>query len=142
MTDTAQLTELQLALLRVLWDRKEATVTELVEALRPERTLAPTTVATLLTRLEKRGIVGHTTRARHYVYRPRVSEAEVRRTMVSDLTERLFAGDAAALVSHLVTTGEISAGDLARVRALVSRPEPSEPSRPDTPRTERRHGRR
>ena len=73
MPDTTQLTDLQLALLRVLWTRGEATVTEMVEALRPERDLAPTTVATLLSRLEKRRVVSHSTRARQYVYRARVS---------------------------------------------------------------------
>jgi predicted transcriptional regulator len=131
-----QLTELQLALLRVLWERGEATVAELCDALRPGRALAATTVATLLSRLERRGIVSHVSRARQYVYRAEVNQADVRRSMVSDLTERLFAGDATALVSHLVTTGEIAAGDLERVRALVAEHE----KRSD--RKEKRHDRR
>src|SRR2546430_643963 len=52
-----QLTELQLAILRVLWDRSEATVQDIWEALHAERGLAQTTVATMLSRLERRGIV-------------------------------------------------------------------------------------
>src|SRR2546421_5112959 len=52
-----QLTELQLAILRVLWDRSEATVQEIWEALHAERGLAQTTVATMLSRLERRGVV-------------------------------------------------------------------------------------
>ncbi len=131
-----QLTELQLVLLRLLWDRGAATVAELCDALRPDRTLAPTTVATLLSRLEKRGIVGHSTRARQYVYRAEVSEADARRSMVNELTERLFAGDATELVSHLLTSGEIAAGDVARVRALVAKHEAKQDGK------EKRHDRR
>jgi len=114
-----QLTELQIALLRVLWDRGQATVAEICEALRPERGLALTTVATLLSRLEKRGIVTHETRARQYVYRALVTESEVQRSMVRELTEQLFDGDVTALMSHLLTGREMSPGDLERLQALL-----------------------
>lgn len=120
MTDAPPLTELQVALLRVLWERKEATVAEICAALRSERPLAPTTVATLLSRLEKRGVVRHRTVARQYVYRAVVSEQEVRRSMVGDLTERLFDGDVAALVSHLLTSEAVGPDDLQKVRALLA----------------------
>ncbi|MEZ4587230.1 MAG: BlaI/MecI/CopY family transcriptional regulator [Gemmatimonadales bacterium] len=119
MTETHSLTELQLAILRVLWERSEATAAEITDALRPERGLAQTTIATILSRLEKRGIVDHETRSRQFVYRPLVSESEVRQSMVSELTERLFEGDVTALVSHLLTDREISPGDLARVKSLI-----------------------
>ena len=119
MADAVPLTELQVALLRILWTREEATVAEICDALRPERALAPTTVATLMSRLEKRGVVTHRTDARQYVYRATVSEAEVRRSMVDELTERLFDGDATALVSHLLTAGAVKAGDLQKVRELI-----------------------
>jgi predicted transcriptional regulator len=123
MPDTTQLTDLQLALLRVLWARDEATVAEMVEALRPERELAPTTVATLLSRLEKRGVVSHTSRARQYVYRACVSEEEVRDSMVNGLTDTLFGGDVAALMSHLLDARAIRPGDLDKVRDLIARAE-------------------
>ena len=117
--DVHQLTELQIALLRVLWDRGQATVAEICEVLRPERGLALTTVATLLSRLEKRGIVAHDVRARQYVYRALVTEPEVRRSMVQELTAQLFDGDVTALVSHLLTGREISPGDVDRLKALL-----------------------
>jgi BlaI family transcriptional regulator, penicillinase repressor len=125
MPDTTQLTELQLSLLRVLWTRGEATVQDMVEALRPERDLAPTTVATLLSRLEKRRVVSHTTRTRQYVYRARVSESAVRASMVNGLTDTLFGGDVAALMSHLLDARAVSPGDLERVRDLIARAEAS-----------------
>ncbi|HEV8237756.1 MAG TPA: BlaI/MecI/CopY family transcriptional regulator [Thermoanaerobaculia bacterium] len=119
MSETHLLTDLQLAVMRVLWERGEASVVEIWEALRPERGLAQTTVATLLSRLEKRGAVTHRREARQFVYRPEVSEPEVRRVMVRELTARLFAGDVTALVSHLLAAREVSPGDLAKVKQLI-----------------------
>ncbi len=119
MTPRLELSELQLAVMRVLWQKKKAAVAEVQEALKLERDLALTTVATVLTRLEKAGLVTHRASGRHYLYRPLVSEEEVRRSMVSVLAERLFEGDVAALVSHLVNAREIKPGDLARVRQLI-----------------------
>ena len=119
MTPPLELSELQLAVMHVLWQKKKAAVTEVQEALKADRNLALTTVATVLTRLEKAGLVAHRASGRHYLYRPLVSEEEVRRSMVSVLAERLFEGDVAALVSHLVNAREIKPGDLARVRQLI-----------------------
>jgi len=119
MSETHQLTDLQIAIMRVLWERGQATVAEICDALRPERGLALTTVATLLSRLEKRGVVTHETRARQFVYRPVVSEADVRRSMLSELTEQLFDGDVAELMSHLLTGREVSPGDIDRLKAML-----------------------
>jgi BlaI family penicillinase repressor len=119
MSDTHQLTELQIAIMRVLWEKGQATVAEICETLRGERGLALTTIATLLSRLEKRGVVTHETRARQFVYNPLVTEAEVRHSMVHELTERLFDGDVAELMTHLLSGREISPGDLERIKAML-----------------------
>jgi BlaI family penicillinase repressor len=115
----AVLSDLQLEVMRVLWRQGEATVQEVQEALRPGRKLAPTTVATTLSRLEERGAVAHRRDGRQFVYRPLLEEGTVRRSMVRQLTERLFQGDAAALVNHLLTHREIDREDLERIRALL-----------------------
>jgi len=119
MPKTHQLTELQLAIVRLLWERGEATVTELWEALHPERGLAQSTLATILSRLEKRDVVAHRTQARQFIYRAIVTEAEARHSMVRELTSLLFEGDATALVSHLLTAEDVSPGDLKRIRAML-----------------------
>ena len=120
MPETHQLTDLQIAIMRILWDRREATVVEIAEALRDERGLAQTTIATLLSRLERRGVVSHRTRARQFVYAPLVTESEVQRSMVTELTERLFDGDVAALMTHLLSAREVSSGDLERLKELIA----------------------
>ena len=129
MTDRQQLTELQIAILRLLWERGEASVAELWEALYPERKLAQTTVATIVARLQRRGILSRRTRDRQFVYKTLLTEADVQHSMVSELTERLFAGDVTALVSHLLSARDMSPGDLARVREMI---ESTEPSKGDT----------
>jgi len=115
-----QLSDQQLAFMRVLWDLGEATAADVHEALTEQgQTLAPTTVATTLTRLEKRGLVGHRTRGRQYVYQALVAEHEARRTMLARLTDYFFGGDTEALVTHL-TDAEIGEDDLEEVKKMIT----------------------
>jgi len=123
MPKTYTLGDLQHAIMSVLWQEKEATVAQVHQDLLAERGLAPTTVATMLMKMEKKGVVAHRKDGRRYVYRPTVSEAEVRSSMVGELTQRLFGGNSAALVSHLLTEGDIDSEDLEQLRALVARHE-------------------
>jgi predicted transcriptional regulator len=119
MSRTQKLSELQMAVMRVLWDRGEATVAEVHEELQRERDLALTTVATVLSRLEKQEVLTHRTQGRQYIYCPAVSEHDVRRSMLADLTERVFYGDVAALVSNLLNERDVTQDELARVKALI-----------------------
>ena len=114
------LTELQIAVMRVLWRRGAATVAEVQDELRRDgRPLAQTTVATLLTRLAKRDVVGCRPAERPYVYEPRVTEVEVRGDVLNGVAEQLFEGDVAELVAHLLTAREVEPGDLARIREMI-----------------------
>jgi predicted transcriptional regulator len=122
-----QLTELQLAILRVMWDKGEATVQDIWEALHAERGLAQTTVATMLSRLERRGVVTRRAQARQYHYRAAVTESEVQHTMVGELTERLFDGDVTALVQHLLSGDDVSPGDIAKIRDMIERVDTNAP---------------
>ena len=114
-----QITDLQLDILRVLWDRDGATVADVHAALPPERDLAASTVATLLSRLEKRGLIDHETAGRRHVYRALVSESEVRTQILDTVTDGVFGGDVAALVSHLIDARGVDRAELDRVRELL-----------------------
>jgi predicted transcriptional regulator len=115
------LSELQIALMRVLWQRGETSTADVAAELADQRGMKHTTVATLLTRLEKRGVVAQRRDGRQLFYRALVEEADVRRSMVADLIGALFAGDAQELVAHLVQESEIAPGDLAKVRRRLAR---------------------
>lgn len=114
-----RLTAPQLEILRVLWERSEATVVEIHRALQAERPLATTTIATLLSRLEKRGLVTYRTEGRQYVYRAVLQETDARRHALVEMTQDLFAGDVPMMVSQLLSSHELRPGDLARVRELI-----------------------
>jgi BlaI family penicillinase repressor len=121
MERSHHLGELQHAIMRVLWDEGEATVARVHEALSEGKHRAPTTIATMLTKMEKKGVVEHRVEGRQFVYSPTVSAEEVTRTMVADLTQRLFEGDVTALVSHLITEQEIDPEELGRLRRMIGK---------------------
>ena len=116
-----QLGDLQLAIMRVLWTRGEAPAREVHLALKEERGLAITTIKTMLRKMEDRGFVVHRACGRQFIYRPLIAEGDVREGMVGDLVERMFFGDSAALVNHLIEAGEIDAAELDELRARLSR---------------------
>lgn len=122
-SEDTSLSELQLELMRVLWARGEASTADVAEVLANSRGLAHTTIATLLSRLEKRGVVASRRDGRQLVYRALVAQGEVQRSMVSGLLDNLFGGDARALLAHLVREEEIAPGDLDRMRELLAQGE-------------------
>jgi len=126
MSRSHRLGELQLAIMRVLWQEGEATVATVHAALREQGDRALTTIATMLKKMEAKGVVTHRADGRQFVFRPIVSEEAVKRTMVRDLTSSLFAGDVAALVTHLIDQEGIDADELAELRAKIAEREAEE----------------
>lgn len=111
--------DLQLAILRVLWQRDEASVAD-VHADLSDRQLALTTIATMLRKMEDKGLVGHRENGRQFLYRAAVEPDQVQRNLVGDLVGKLFDGDPLALVNHLLRAGEIELSELDELRARVA----------------------
>lgn len=113
------LTYLQLRIMSILWDCGDATVAEVQEALKSEKELARTTVATLIARLEKHGYISHrkTERARHYY--PLVKQKEIQESMVSELVDTLFQGKRSGLVSHLLSSRKVKSEDIEEVIKMI-----------------------
>jgi BlaI family penicillinase repressor len=129
MPKATRIGDLQLAIMRVLWDLREATVTDVHQALLDDRGLAPTTIATMLKKMEDKGVVAHRAEGRKFIYRPTMTEDQVTRSMVSDLTERLFAGKPMALVSHLISRHEIDPAELSELERMIARAKQKEGKR-------------
>lgn len=119
MQETVGLTGLQLSILDVLWERGEATTQDVWEVLTRARPLALTTVATIMSRLERKEVLTHRREGRQYVYRATVTRSDVRRSKVRELTEHLFGGDPTALMNHLVRADQVDADELRRMRQLL-----------------------
>jgi BlaI family penicillinase repressor len=120
---TIRLGDLQLAIMKVLWRLGAATVAEVHQQLAAQR-LAYTTIATMLRKMEDRGLVAHDAAdakpaGRRFVYRALLSEHDVTRGMADDLVERLFEGSLASTVSHLLEARDVSAAELDEIERLV-----------------------
>lgn len=117
---THRLGDLQLKIMQVLWQMSEARVADVHRAISPENDLAYTTVATMLRKMEDRGLVKHRDEGRSFVYRATVAEADVTRSMADHLVDRLFEGSLADMVSHLLNTREVSREELSQVERLIA----------------------
>lgn len=113
-----RLGNLQLEILRVLWRSGSATVAEVHAELSSNR-LAYTTIATMLRKMEDRGLVRHREESRRFVYEAAVQADEVTRTAASDLIERVFEGSVADAVHHLLRTRDVSPEELDRLEQLI-----------------------
>lgn len=111
--------DLQMAILRVLWRRGEVGLDTIRRDLRPDRDPAPSTAATVLSRLVEQGVVSRRKEGNRYLYRAELEESDVRASVVDDLLERFFGGEADALMSHLLTERDLDDVDLDELRERV-----------------------
>jgi BlaI family transcriptional regulator, penicillinase repressor len=116
----AKLGDLQLRIMKILWLRAEATVTDVLGDLTGPTDLAYTTVATMLRKMEAKGLVTHRIEGRSFIYRARVKEEEVTRTIADHFVERLFEGSLTEVVSHLLSTREVSKDELETLERLIA----------------------
>jgi len=115
-----RLGDLQLRIMKVLWEHGPLSATEVQEALgRVE--LAYTTVATMLRKMEIRGLLSHSVDGRRFVYKPAIRPETVTRSMAGDILDRLFEGNLADMVSHLLTSRDVSRDELVRLEQLIAR---------------------
>lgn len=118
-TPPLRLGDLQLRILEVLWKHPDSGVGAVHEALKPERDLAYTTIATMLRKMEARGLVTHREEGRSFLYRAAVAADDVNRSAGEHFVERLFEGSLADAVSHLLTTREVSREELNQLEKLI-----------------------
>jgi predicted transcriptional regulator len=117
------LSEAQLEIVNVVWDRGEVTVGEVWKALAKRRPLSRNTVSTMVTRLEEKGWLRHRVRGGAYLY----SATHPRKTVLPRLVHRLvdgaFQGSAEGLVLALLEGGRLSAEEVERIRAMLNKAE-------------------
>jgi predicted transcriptional regulator len=110
----------ELDVLKVLWDRGQGTVREILETLRAAgRQWSYATVATLLDRLENKGMVTSDRGGLAFVYRPAISAQEVRQKRLKNLVEKLYQGEPGLLVLHLLKSHPLDARQAREVRAVL-----------------------
>jgi predicted transcriptional regulator len=132
--DRHRLANLQLEIMDVLWRLGEAPVAAVRDALAEAgRDLAYTTVATMLVKMERKGVVAHRAEGRVFVYRPAVKRERVAEVMTGDLVDGVFGGKPAELISHLLDSADIRGDELSRLKELIARKEAERAARSRKP---------
>jgi BlaI family penicillinase repressor len=115
-----RLGDLQLRIMQVLWQQSEAAVSDVHRMVSAERDLAYTTIATMLRKMEAKGLVRHRLEGRSFIYRAAVAEETVSKGMADHLLEKLFEGSLAEMVNHLLSTREVSRAELSKLEQLIA----------------------
>ncbi len=126
----AEFGDRELDVMGILWQTGSATVTEVRDKLPAD--LAYTTVLTILRNLEAKGFVRHEGEGKAHRYYPRVARRAAGKSAVSRLIDKMFGGDPAMLVSHLVSDHPLSASELRKLHAALGEriAESDEPTTP------------
>ncbi len=120
MSQSIELSDLQISMMRVLWREGEASAADVHRALLNDRDLAFTSVSTMLNRLEKKGLITHRKEGRQFIFRALVSEEKALQSDMEALMGRWFSGSAPVLVNHLLKKGDIGDDDLDRIKAMIA----------------------
>ena len=118
---SATLTEAELRIMNVLWEKGSGTVHEVLEALPGGPPLAYNSVLTIIRILETKGYVKHVKDRRAHVYIPKVDRNDARRFEVSHLVSRFFGNSHEQLLLNILEEQSIDADELARLRQLLER---------------------
>jgi BlaI family penicillinase repressor len=113
------LTPQELAIMKVVWRLDKATVRDVYEALREKRSIAYTTVMTMMRILEEKGYLKKTQAERAHVYRPARPRHQVVGAMVRDFVDRVFDGAAGGLLLHLAKDGRLTKDEREGIRRLI-----------------------
>lgn len=112
-----QLTEAEQRIMDVLWQRGEASVRDLTDALEAEHGLAYTTVLTTIRIMTDKGYVGFRKEGRAHIYRPLLSREGAQKKALGSLVKSLFGGSAQSLAQHLVKSEQLTLEDIEALRA-------------------------
>lgn len=118
------LTEAELRLMEVLWEKGPGTVHQLLEALTGDRALAYNSVLTTIRILEKKGYVQHLKDGRAHIYQPLVGKQEATRSEVRHLLSRFFNNSHELLVLNLLEDKSLDGEELRRLRDLLQESSP------------------
>src|ERR1035437_1589154 len=116
------LTEQELEIMKIAWEREPVTVRDVYETLLGRRKVAYTTVMTMMKILEQKKYLKKTQADRAYVYRPAQPKRQVIGQMVREFVNRVFNGSAEPLLVHLVEEHNLSREELDEIALLRRQP--------------------
>ena len=105
--------------MKVVWKLDKATVRDVYEELREKRSIAYTTVMTMMKILEEKGYLKKSRAERAYMYKPSRPRQQVVGAMVRDFVDRVFDGAASGLLLHLAKDGRLSKDERQHIRRII-----------------------
>jgi predicted transcriptional regulator len=114
------LTQAELRLMKILWDRGASTVAEVVGAISPNESLAYNSVLTTIRILETKGYVSHRQEGRAFLYSASIGEVEASRSEVRHVLQRFFGNSRERLLLSLLGDNEISPDELSRLKEAIA----------------------
>ena len=118
-TQSATLTEAELRIMQVLWDRGPATVQQVLEALPTEKPLAYNSVLTIIRILEKKGYVRHVKDGRAHIYTALLNQQDATRSEIRHLVSRFFQDSRELLALNILEEEGLDAHEIARLRQIL-----------------------
>jgi predicted transcriptional regulator len=118
-TKTKTLTEQELEIMKVIWERPASTVRDVYETLHERKAVAYTTVMTMMNILESKGHLVKRPEGRAYVYEPTQARTQVISSMVQEFLDRVFNGAAQPLLLNLVQDRKLSKDDLDEISRVI-----------------------
>jgi predicted transcriptional regulator len=115
------LTDQELEIMKIVWQREQASVRDVYEALLEHRKIAYTSVMTMMKILEQKEYLKKTQEDRAYIYRPTRPQKQVIKGMVREFVNRVFNGSAEPLLLHLVEDRHLSKSDLEEISRMIGK---------------------
>jgi predicted transcriptional regulator len=122
------LTEAELRLMKMLWQRGESAVGDLVAAMPEGTALAYNSVLTTIRILEQKGYVHHRQEGRAFLYSPSIAEHEASKTEVRHIMQRFFGNSRERLLLSLLGDDEITPDELRRLKEAIAAAGITEPT--------------
>jgi predicted transcriptional regulator len=119
------LTDAELRFMRILWDLRQGTVNDVVEALPPDEPLAYSTVLTTLRILEEKGYIRHEKSGRAFVYEPVVQPSEARKDALQYVLDRFFNNSPELLLANVMEDENLTLDDLKEIHSLLAERRPN-----------------
>ena len=118
---TPTLTEQELEIMKVIWERGKATVRDVYESLLERRKIAYTTVMTMMNILEQKKYLRKSAEDRAYIYRPAKPKKQVIKGMVREFVDRVFNGSAEPLLVHLIEDRKLTNKELDEIARMIGK---------------------
>jgi BlaI family transcriptional regulator, penicillinase repressor len=118
-----RISESEWQVMAVVWENPPAAAADVVDALGRQKGWHPRTIRTLLDRLVRKGALKITPEGKRYLYDPLIGQEECVRRESRSLVDRVFGGEPASLLLHLIKESKLSRGEIRELKKLLSEKE-------------------